>query len=211
MEKGAGVFVEAPLSFGQLYSWREIDAYPEDGKHEANLPATWDLRGSTLAQAQAALTSLIRRHESLRTTYALRGGVPVQLIHDTVQPPVEVAERVVRGPADAEACTEDLLSIPFPMTGELCWRAVLVTSGGAPMFISLSFSHLILDVWSVLELQQQFQATLGSASAEPSTPAGPTARELAVQQRHEAAGGRRRHRIAGLLGQHRPPIPLGAG
>lgn len=199
--------IEAPLSFGQLYSWREIDAYPEDCKHEANLPATWDLRGSTLAQAQAALSRLIHRHESLRTTYSLRDGVPVQLVHAEVAAPVEVVERVVTGPADADASTESLLGIPFPMTGELCWRAVLVTSGGAPMFVSLSFSHLILDVWSVLELEQQFRAELGSVGAESSGsvgaessgpvgaessgPFGPMPRELASQQRQESAAGRR--------------------
>ena len=185
------MFVEAPLSFGQLYSWREIDAYPEDCKHEANLPATWDLRGSTLAQARAALNRLVHRHESLRTTYSLRDGVPVQLVHSDVSAPVEVVERVVTGPADADASTEDLLGIPFPMTGELCWRGVLVTSGGAPVFLSLSFSHLILDVWSVLELQKQFQAALGSAGAEPGEPVGPTPRELAFQQREETPASRR--------------------
>ena len=191
--------IEAPLSFGQLYSWREIDAYPEDCKHEANLPATWDLRGSTLAQAQAALSRLVRRHDSLRTTYSLRDGVPVQLVQADVPAPVEVVERVVTGPADADASTESLLGMPFPMTGELCWRAVLVTSGGAPMFVSLSFSHLILDVWSVLELERQFRAELASASAESGGPVGaesggpfgPMPRELAAQQRQESAAGRR--------------------
>lgn len=184
------MFVEAPLSFGQLYSWREIDSYPQDSKHEANLPATWDLRGRTFAQAEAALSRLIDRHESLRTTYSLRDGVPVQHVHAAVPAPVEVVDRVVTGAEDADRSTEDLLRIGFAMTGELCWRGALVTSGGAPMFLSLSFSHLILDVWAVLELQAQFEAALGSAAGEPGLPAA-APRELAGQQRQESAAGRR--------------------
>jgi hypothetical protein len=44
------VSVEAPLSFGQLYSWREIESYPSPWLPEANLPATWDLRGLSMAR-----------------------------------------------------------------------------------------------------------------------------------------------------------------
>jgi len=117
--------------------------------------------------------------------------VPVQQVHATVPAPVEVVDRVVTGAEDADRSTEDLLRHGFAMTGQLCWRAVLVTSGGAPMFLSLSFSHLILDVWSVLELQAQFEAALGSACGEPGLPAGATPRELAGQQRQESAAGRR--------------------
>jgi hypothetical protein len=180
------VFVEAPLSFGQLYSWREIDAYPSDGKQEANLPATWDLRGSTLDQVQLALRQLVRRHEPLRTTYHLRDGVPVQRIHADPPVPVELLDRVITDAGEPDRNTAELIGIGFPMTGELCWRGVQVSSDGAPMYLSLSFSHLILDVWSVLELQTQFDDLLASADARPAHPVEPAPRELACQQRQDS-------------------------
>ena len=58
----------APLSFGQLYSWREIESYPREWLREANLPATWDLRGLSMSQVDAALRRLVDWHEPLRTS-----------------------------------------------------------------------------------------------------------------------------------------------
>lgn len=184
------MFVEAPLSFGQLYSWREIDAYPADGRHEANLPATWDLRGCTLEQVQLALRELVQRHEPLRTSYHLHDGVPVQRVHADPPSPVELVDRVITDAGEPDRNTAELIGIGFPMTGELCWRGVQVSSDGAPMYLSLSFSHLILDVWSVLELRTQFTDLLASAEAKPQHPVEPSPRALAGQQRQESASSR---------------------
>lgn len=178
--------VEAPLSVGQLYSWREIESYPADWLKEANLPATWDLRGLSTEQVDAALAALVDRHEPLRTSYELRGGDPVQLVHTDLALPVERVERVITDYAEVDRTTAALVEVPIPMTGGACWRGLLVTSGGAPMFLSLSFSHLILDVWSVMGLERAFRAIV--AGTEPTVGASP--RELAEQQRdlpHEPA------------------------
>ncbi|MEO7259770.1 MAG: condensation domain-containing protein [Jatrophihabitantaceae bacterium] len=185
-----GVFIEAPLSFGQLYSWREIDSYPADGKHEANLPATWDLRGFSLDQVQAALRQLIHRHEPLRTTYHLLDGVPVQRVHADPPAPVELVDRIITDAGEPDRSTAELIGVGFAMTDQLCWRAVLVATDGAPMYLSLSFSHLILDVWSVLRLQAQFAAALASAGAEPASQVEPSPRELACEQRQDSAQSR---------------------
>jgi hypothetical protein len=183
------VFIEAPLSFGQLYSWREIDAYPVDGKQEANLPATWDLRGFSLEQVQLALSRLVQRHEPLRTTYHLLDGVLAQRIHADPPAPVELVDRVITDAEEPDRSTAELIGVAFAMTDQLCWRAVLVSTQGAPMYLSLSFSHLILDVWSVLELRAQFSELL--AGAEPAGPVGPTPREEAGKQSQDSAAGRR--------------------
>lgn len=208
------MFVEAPLSFGQLYSWREIDAYPADGKQEANLAATWDLRGSTLEQVRVALRQLVQRHEPLRTTYHLRDGVPAQRIHADPPTPVELVDRVITDAGEPDRNTAELIGIGFAMTGELCWRGMQVNSDGAPMYLSLSFSHLILDVWSVLELQTQFNDLLASVDAQPAHPVEPSPRELARQQREDSAKTRRaateRYWRRLLAAQPTDPLPVPA-
>lgn len=184
--------IEAPLSFGQLYSWREIETYPPEWLGEANLPATCDLRGRSVPTVHRALERLVQRHEALRTSYRLSGGNPRQMIDGRIASPVTTVDRPVSGPADAERTTTELLRVPFAMTGGLCWRGVLVSSGGAPVFLSLSFSHLICDVWSVRELQAQLEALLRDpAAAEP--PPGPSPRELGEGERTQPA---RRHDAA---------------
>ncbi|WP_033438927.1 condensation domain-containing protein [Saccharothrix sp. NRRL B-16314] len=180
---------DAPLSHGQLYSWREVDSYPEGWKKEANLPATWDLRGRSLDDVTAALRRLVRRHEPLRTTYHLVDGVPVQRVHEDVALPVERVDRVITDFGDPDRTTGALVGIPFPMTDALCWRGELVTTDGVPMFLSLSFSHLILDVWSIIELGSQFDALVRDPSTAP--PTAPSPRELAHRHAEDAASGRR--------------------
>ena len=187
IEEGPSVPVEAPLSFGQLYSWREVDSYPVAWKSEANLPATWDLRGFSADRIEAALRQLFDSHEPLRTSFELRAGVPVQLVHDDLQPPIERVKRLITSPRDADRTTAELLAIPFPMTGELCWRGRLVSWLGKPMFLALSFSHLILDVWSVQELHTQFRRLLADPDdLEVACRIGPSPRQLAGEQRAEA-------------------------
>jgi hypothetical protein len=208
------VSVEAPLCFGQLYSWREIESYPREWLREANLPATWHLRGLSMAQVDAALRRLVDWHEPLRTSYQLRDGVPVQQVHPEVELPIGRVDRVVTGHDEPDRTTAALLDVPIPMTGGLCWQGVLVSTGGAPIFLSMSFSHLILDGWSIHELESQFRAVLHGATA---VRLGPSARELARQQRDPAsatrtAGAERYWR--GVLTDpdvHRlPTLPMGA-
>ncbi len=173
--------VEAHLSHGQLFSWREIERYPRGWGHEANLPATWDLRGLTPAQVDQALGRLVDRHETLRTTYEVRDGLPVQRVHASVPLPVERVDRLVTDPTEHERVKMERVAIPFPMTGDLNWRALMVSSEGAPMYLSLTFSHLIVDVWSIHHLQDQFKALVaGRPAAEVEL--GSTPRELARRQ-----------------------------
>lgn len=182
---------DAPLSFGQLYSWREIDSYPAAWKGEANLSATWDVRGFGAERVELALRQLFDWHEPLRTTYHLRDGVPVQRVHEDLQLPIERVKRLITSRRDAERTTAELLAVPFPMTGELCWRGRLVSWRNSPVFLALSFSHLILDVWSVQELYTQFRGLLANPN-DPTIAArrGPSPRQLADEQ-HTEAGIRR--------------------
>ncbi len=176
--------VEAPLSHGQLYSWREVETYPPGWTKEANLPATWDLRGHSAARVDAALRALIARHEPLRTTYHLREGRPVQRVRTDIEPPIARVDRVITDYGDPDRTTTALVDVPFPMTEELCWRGELVSTDGEPMFLSLSFSHLILDVWSIIELSAQFSALLADPDHTP--PPGPSQRELHAAQQTDA-------------------------
>ncbi|MEU4575380.1 condensation domain-containing protein [Nonomuraea sp. NPDC023979] len=175
--------VESPLSHGQLFSWREIERYPEDWLAEANLPATWDLRGLSVGQVTAALERLVARHEALRTTYDPGGGTPVQRVHESVALPIERVDRVVTDPAEHERTKAELVAVPFAMADDLNWRGRLVCSRGAPVYLTLVFSHLIVDLWSIHHLQDEFKAL--TSGARPA-PAGPPPREVARRQRADA-------------------------
>ncbi|QYC42690.1 Linear gramicidin synthase subunit B [Nonomuraea coxensis DSM 45129] len=176
--------VEARLSNGQLFSWREIERYPRDWLAEANLPSTWDLRGTSMEQVMRALRRVVDRHEALRTTYHVAGGTPVQRVHETVEPPVLHDDRVVTDPSEHERTKAEQLAIPFAMEDDLNWRARLVSTDGVPLYMTLTFSHLIVDVWSIHHIQDQFKALLADPGATAVT--GPAPREVGRRQREES-------------------------
>lgn len=182
--------VEAPLHNGQLYSWREIESYPTDRLGDANLPGTWDLRGYDLSRVITALHRLVGRHEALRTTYHPQNGKPVQRVESDSTLPIERIDRPITDLGDPERTTVALTGRPIEMTGGLCWRAELVSTNDVPMFLALSFSHLILDVWSTQELQSQFAALLADPDAR--TPLAPSPTELAARQREPGWASRQR-------------------
>jgi Condensation domain len=181
---------DAPLTYGQLSTWRSMETFAADRLMEVNVPASWDLRGMETPAVLRALRRLTERHESLRTTYHLSGGQPVQRVHEDAEPRVEVVEREAVEAQDVVRATWELHDRPFPVTGDVGWRALLTTSGGRPRFLALSLSHMVVDLWAVQELETEFRALV----ADPDRDDGPAPapRDLALLQRGEAFAARRR-------------------
>ncbi|HYG63964.1 MAG TPA: amino acid adenylation domain-containing protein, partial [Thermoanaerobaculia bacterium] len=69
-----------PLSFAQQRLWFLDQMHPGDSSY--NLPVVLRLDGPLDPGClESALTEVVRRHESLRTTFPARAGEPYQLIH----------------------------------------------------------------------------------------------------------------------------------
>ena len=73
------VFV-MPATPCQVRFWLLDSIHP--GNHSLNMPLAWNCLGKLdLGLAAAALEELVRRHESLRTTFEMVDGVLSQVIH----------------------------------------------------------------------------------------------------------------------------------
>ncbi|HKV06942.1 MAG TPA: condensation domain-containing protein, partial [Thermoanaerobaculia bacterium] len=97
--EGAGELFAFPLSFAQRRLW--IVDQLEPGNPAYNLPAARRLVGrlDTVALGRA-LTEIVRRHETLRTTFPLLDGEPVQAVSAAVDAALPVVD--LRGiPAEA--------------------------------------------------------------------------------------------------------------
>src|SRR5690242_5143394 len=142
---------ELPLSFAQQRLWFLHQFDPTSTEYLTRLALR--LRGTLNVPAlQAALTALVARHESLRTTFASVEGRGIQLIH----PPgdVELPVLDLRGLADDDRdnqlyhlLTQDALS-PFDLAAGPLLRPRLVRLTDGEHVLSLTLHHIVTDGWS---------------------------------------------------------------
>src|SRR6266487_6141207 len=81
----------APLSFTQRQLWVIDQMTP--GNPAYNLPYGYRLRGPlNLAALEDSFNEVIRRHEALRTTFAVKDDEPLQLIHPDFKIKINVTQ-----------------------------------------------------------------------------------------------------------------------
>jgi amino acid adenylation domain-containing protein len=81
----------APLSFTQHQMWLIDQITP--GNPAYNMPCGYRIKGALDVTAlEASVNEVIKRHEVLRTTFALNGGGPVQFIHAALTINISVTE-----------------------------------------------------------------------------------------------------------------------
>ncbi len=70
-----------PLSYGQRALWFLYQLEPESASY--NIASAWSIRSDLDVPAlRRAFQRLVDRHPTLRTTFTLRNGEPVQQVHD---------------------------------------------------------------------------------------------------------------------------------
>ncbi|MED2976742.1 amino acid adenylation domain-containing protein [Bacillus swezeyi] len=118
----------------------------EDGGVGYNMPAALKLTGPLdRARLDAVFRELIRRHESLRTSFETgRDGEPVQRIHDDV--PFQLMEI---------AAAEDFVR-PFQLQEAPLFRAALVKEAEERHLLFVDMHHIISDGVSVGTLIREF-------------------------------------------------------
>ena len=101
-----------PLAFAQQRLWF-LDQF-EHGSANYNIPCAYRIRGSlNIGALRHALNEVVRRHESLRTTFAMQGDVPVQVI----APDLELAIPLLE--ANDEAMLHNLIMAAANRTFDL--------------------------------------------------------------------------------------------
>ncbi|WP_212986930.1 non-ribosomal peptide synthase/polyketide synthase [Actinoplanes auranticolor] len=184
-----------PLSFAQQRLWF-LDQFAPGGTEYVS-PLTLRLTGTldTAALSQA-LTALVARHESLRTTFDTVDGRGVQVIGQPYEVTPEL--RDLSTPAEtgrAETELHNLLateaSRPFDLrTGPLL-RAVLVRTAPDEHVLLLTLHHIITDGWSGAVLTDELTGLYTAAlRGEPATLPALTLQyaDFAVWQRARLAG-----------------------
>ncbi|MEG4228700.1 amino acid adenylation domain-containing protein [Microcoleus sp. N9_B2] len=159
---------DLPLSFGQQQLWFLCQLAPDIPFY--NEPITIRLPGSVnITALERSINEIIKRHEILRTTFAVVDGQPVMMIQDTfnVTLPVVNLEELPEIERETEALRLATLEAkqPFDLTEGPLLRGTLMQLGEADYRLFLTIHHIAIDGVSLYGLFMKELATLYSAFA----------------------------------------------
>ncbi|WP_415835597.1 condensation domain-containing protein, partial [Corallococcus soli] len=175
-----------PLSFAQQRLWLLDQLQP--GGASYNLPMAVRLTGTVDVEAlRRTFQELVRRHESLRTTFQVHDGQPFQVVAPSQE--VAWAFKALEGLPEAQRELElrkqvstDALR-PFDLSQGPLFRATLVRLTETDHALVLVMHHIVSDGWSMDVLVREVSALYGAYAAGRPSPLP----ELTVQYADYAA------------------------
>jgi amino acid adenylation domain-containing protein len=162
---------DIPLSFAQQRLWFLDQLQPRSAAY--NIPSAVRLTGSLKAGAlEAALSAIVRRHETLRTVFERGAGEePVQKILPAAPfplPVVDLSALAEPGPEARRLAMEEARR-PFDLLRGPLLRAVQVTHGARQHDLLITVHHIVSDGWSMGVLVRELTALYGAcATGRPS-------------------------------------------
>ncbi|MCA1681978.1 MAG: amino acid adenylation domain-containing protein [Actinobacteria bacterium] len=140
-----------PLSFAQQRLWFLNEFEPESSEYIS--PAALRLRGELDTAALArALSALVARHESLRTTFESVDGHGVQVVHPPAEVELPVLDLSGLAQAEREAQLGEVVAQealrPFDLARGPLMRVGLVRLGAEEHVLTLMLHHIVTDGWS---------------------------------------------------------------
>lgn len=156
-----------PLSFAQQRLWFLDQLSP--GNSFYNLPLILHLKAPIDTGAlERSLNEITRRHEVLRTTFAVADGQPVQIISPalTLSLPVIDLRHLPEGErgAVAQRLADEGAWQPFDLSRGPLLRASLLRLGPFAYVLLLTLHHIVADDWSMRILHEEL-TTLYNAFA----------------------------------------------
>ena len=164
--------VPPPLSFSQQRLWFLDRMEPVNAHY--NVPFALRLRGTVDAGVlERAFAEVVRRHESLRTTFGEVDGEPVQVIATFRGFTLPVEDLSGLPAAEREAAMLDRAladsRAPFDLEKGPLFRAGLLRLGDAEHVLLVNAHHVVTDAWSFGVLYREVSELYGAFSrGEPS-------------------------------------------
>ena len=183
-----------PQSFAQQRLWF-LDQFDPDST-EYVTPTALRLRGVLDVPAlTTALTGLVARHESLRTTFDAVDGQAVQLVHEPCQVALPIVDLRDVAPPQREADLHRLLeqenTRAFDLREGPLMRTTLIRLGADEHVLLVGLHHIVTDGWSTGVFKEELSALYAAAlrGEEPALAPLPVQyADFAVWQRERLSG-----------------------
>ncbi|MCX2946719.1 non-ribosomal peptide synthase/polyketide synthase [Lentzea sp. NEAU-D7] len=151
---------ELELSFAQQRLWFLDQLTP--GGTEYVTPLAVRLTGQLdVAALSAAMSALVARHESLRTTFREVDGRAVQVVH----PPAPVEIPVAIG--DVEKILAREATTPFDLATGPLLRPLLIRVSAREHVLALTMHHIVTDGWSGGLIMEELSALYAGQPLPP--------------------------------------------
>jgi non-ribosomal peptide synthetase component F/acyl carrier protein len=150
-----------PLSYAQQRLWF-VDQM-EPGKAAYNIPAAMRLSGKLdISVLEKTLTEIVRRHEVLRTVFAVEEGEPVQVIRPAGPFKLEAEDLSWKDEqerdAEAERIAREEMETGFDLQAGPLLRVRLLKLTDTDHVVVFTMHHIISDGWSIGVLVREFVA-----------------------------------------------------
>ncbi|WP_164014774.1 non-ribosomal peptide synthase/polyketide synthase [Pyxidicoccus trucidator] len=203
-----------PLSFAQqrLYFLEQL----APGGATYHVPLVVRLEGALDANLlRESLREVVRRHEALRTTFAMEDGHPVQVISPELALDMPVVDLTGLSPEDrdteAERRAKEEALRPFDLHQGPLVRATLLRLAPEVHALLLSMHHIVSDGWSQDVFQRELSAVyaaLRSGGTATLPPLPVQYADFAVWQREWLSGVVREKHLAWWREQLAGPLPV---
>jgi hypothetical protein len=164
------------LSFAQERLWFIDQLMP--GSAAFNVPMAVKLSGAINAEAlQRAIDEIVRRHESLRTTFVTADGAATTVVAPQCDTPIKVLDLTSFELNGREAETHRLVEReilrPFDFSSGPLIRATLIKCGREDSVLVVTMHHIISDGWSLLLLFKELSTLYDAFDHNISSPLQP--------------------------------------
>ncbi|WP_437528303.1 amino acid adenylation domain-containing protein [Sorangium sp. So ce726] len=183
------------MSFAQERLWFLAQLEPESASY--NLATAVRLTGSLdVAVVERCLSEIVRRHEILRTTFAVVDGQPSQVVQPDGAARIERLDLGVLPPAQREAEVRRVIERearrPFDLTNGPLLRLTLLRLGSEEHILLWVVHHIVFDGWSTSLVLGEFAALYTAfVAGRPAPLADPALQyaDFAHWQRQRVEGG----------------------
>ncbi|MCT7951959.1 amino acid adenylation domain-containing protein [Ancylothrix sp. C2] len=151
-----------PASFAQNRLWFLNQLAPANPFY--NVTAGLQITGPlNITALQQTLNEIIRRHETLRTTFVMQNGQLLQLIHPNLTLPLPIINLQNIPATEQQKQTQKIATEeakkPFDLATGPLFKTTLLQLSEAQFILLLNLHHIVADGWSIGVLIQEF-ATL---------------------------------------------------
>ncbi|PYP83917.1 MAG: non-ribosomal peptide synthetase [Blastocatellia bacterium AA13] len=164
---------DIPLSYAQERLWFIDQLEPDNSFY--NVWAAIRLMGElNLSALERSFNEIIRRHESLRTTFATVGNKPVQIVRESQSIALTIHDLSEMPEAMREESALDLIKSdivkPFSLTEGPLLRVLLIRLAPETHIAEINMHHIVSDAWSLGVFIRELTALYEAYSADLPSP-----------------------------------------